>query len=160
MKIVNRLPITVVVIILISLGIFSLKNFQPIKSQNDSSDGLKEKINLAKESKVGIQISPAKKDLGRVIYGDIAKTEFTLANFSRDSLAITRVSTSCSCTSAEVVKEKLNPDEDTKVKVSFNPAIHGDDTDVGEVTRTIYIDTDNPNFKQITAVITARVVKK
>lgn len=116
-------------------------------------------INEYKEATVKVEISPASQDLGTVIYGDVAKTEFTLTNFTPQKLAITRVSTSCGCTSAEVEKRSLEPYESTIVSVSFDPAVHKDDTDLGELTRTIYIDTDNPNFPQATSMIYANVIK-
>lgn len=117
-------------------------------------------INAYKEANTVVEITPASQDLGTVIYGDVATTEFTLTNFTPKKLEITRVSTSCSCTSAEVEKMSLEPYESVAVEVSFDPAVHKDDTDLGEITRTIYIDTDNPNFKQITSTITATVIKK
>jgi rhodanese-related sulfurtransferase len=117
-------------------------------------------MNAYKEANLSVSISPSTKDLGTVIYGDVATVEFTLSNFTPQPLSITKVSTSCGCTSAEVENESLEPYESTTVHVSFDPAVHKDDTDLGELTRTIYIDTDNPNFSQITSTITANVVKK
>ncbi len=117
-------------------------------------------INEYKEANVTVGIAPTSQDLGTVVYGDVAKTEFTLTNFTPAKLAIARVSTSCGCTSAEVAKKSLEPYESTIVSVSFDPAFHKDDTDIGQLTRTIYIDTDNPNFKQVTASITANVIRK
>lgn len=117
-------------------------------------------INAYKESHVKVEINPSSTDLGTVIYGDVPTTNFTLTNFSPAPLTITKVTTSCTCTSAEVLKKNLDPYETTEIKVSFNPAVHKDDSDLGELTRTIYIDTDNPNFKQVTAEITANVIKK
>lgn len=116
-------------------------------------------INIYKESNVGVFITPQNRDLGRVIYGEVPTTTFTLTNFGPLPLKITRVSTSCGCTKAEVDKKELGAYEATEIKVSFNPAIHGDATDVGSVTRTIYIQTDNPNFPQLINTITADVVK-
>ncbi len=72
---------------------------------------------------------------------------------------VTRVSTSCGCTSAEVEKNSLAPYESTKVKVSFDPAVHKDDTDLGKLTRTIYIETDNINYPSLEVTITANVIK-
>lgn len=117
-------------------------------------------IDAYKDSNVSVSINPTTIDLGTVIYGDVATTEFTLTNFSKDTLSITKVSTSCGCTSAEVGKETLEPYESTIVNVSFDPAVHKDDTDLGELTRTIFIDTDSPNFPQVTSTITANVIKK
>lgn len=117
-------------------------------------------INAYREFNTDVIIFPLEKDLGRVIYGDIAKTSFTLTNFTPSPLTVKRVSTSCGCTKAKVEKEKLDPYESILVEVSFDPAVHKDDTDLGELTRTIYIETDNPNFAKLTMDIKANVIKK
>lgn len=117
-------------------------------------------INAYREQNNEVVITPSSQDLGTVVYGDVPTTTFTLTNFTPLPIKITRVSTSCGCTSAEVVEKELGAYESTTVNVSFDPAVHGDDTDLGELTRTIYIDTDNPNFEIVTAQITASVIKK
>lgn len=116
--------------------------------------------NAYKEQQVSVQLWPEKHDLGTVIYGDVATTSFTLTNYTPLPLKITRVSTSCGCTKASVEKEKLGAYESTIVNVSFDPAVHKDDTDLGELTRTIYIETDNPNFPNLETIISANVIKK
>lgn len=116
--------------------------------------------NAYKEQQVSVQLWPDKQDLGTVVYGDIATTSFTLTNYTPLPLKITRVSTSCGCTKAEVEKEELEAYESTTVNVSFDPAVHKDDTDLGELTRTIYIETDNPNFSDLETIIAANVIKK
>lgn len=117
-------------------------------------------INAYREVRSAVVISPDTQDLGTVVYGKIAQTEFSLTNFTHTPLKITRVATSCGCTTAAVEKQELKPYEKTTVKVSFDPSVHKDDSDLGEVTRTIYIDTNNSNFAQLTAEITAKVIKK
>lgn len=117
-------------------------------------------VNAYKEQNNEVVITPSNQDLGTVIYGDVSTTTFTLTNFTPLPLKITRVSTSCGCTSAEVGEKELEAYESTIVSVSFDPAVHKDDSDLGELTRTIYIDTDNPNFPKLTSTITANVVKK
>lgn len=117
-------------------------------------------INMYKETNVGVFITPENRDLGKVIYGDVPTTTFTFTNFGPFPLIITRISTSCGCTKAEVDKKELGAYEATKIKVSFNPAVHRDATDIGSVTRTIYIQTDDPNFPQVSSTITAEVVKQ
>lgn len=113
-----------------------------------------------RESNVEVKISPASRDLGEVIYGDVATTTFTLTNFSLAPVKITGISTSCGCTKAVMEKKDLKAYEAVEIKVSFDPAVHKDDTDLGDIIRTIYIDTDNPNFPRLTADITAKVTKK
>lgn len=112
------------------------------------------------ELKKEVIITPATQDLGTVIYGDIAKTTFTLANNTVTPLQVTKVTTSCSCTTARLDKEELVSGEKTTLNVSFNPAIHKDDTDLGQLTRTIYIETDNKNFPKLQASFDANVIKQ
>jgi len=116
--------------------------------------------NAYKEQQVSVEFWPAKQALGTVIYGDVETTEFTLTNYTPLPMKVTRVSTSCGCTKASVENEDLGPYESTTVKVSFDPAVHKDDTDLGELTRTIYIETDNPNFPELETIITANVIKE
>ncbi len=116
--------------------------------------------NAYKESNVSVALNPATHPLGTVVYGDIARTTFTLTNYTPLPLKITRVSTSCGCTKASVEKQELGAYESTVVNVSFDPAVHKDDTDIGDIKRTIYIETDNPNFPDLESTITATVVKK
>lgn len=113
-----------------------------------------------KEQQTEVSLTPSVQNLGTVIYGEVAKTQFTLTNFTPAPLVIKRVATSCGCTIAEVEKDKLEPYESTIVKVAFDPAVHKGDSDLGNVTRTIYLETDNPNFAKLTAEITAQVIKK
>ena len=115
--------------------------------------------NAFKESNVSVSLAPDTKALGTVVYGDVATTTFSLTNYTPLPLKIIRVSTSCGCTKASVEKEELEAYESTTVNVSFDPAVHKDDTDLGELIRTIYIETDNPNFPNLESTITATVVK-
>lgn len=108
----------------------------------------------------GVAIFPQTVNLGEVVYGDVATTEFQLANFTTEPLQITRVSTSCGCTKAEVEQKTLQPYESVTIQVSFDPAVHQDDTDLGELTRTIYIETDNVNSPKLESTITANVIRK
>ncbi len=115
-------------------------------------------INAYREANAEVTITPENQNLGEVIFGDVPTTSFTLTNFTPAPLTITRVSTSCGCTKAGVEKEELDAYESTQVKVSFDPAVHKDDTDLGDLTRTIYIETDNPNFPKLESTITANVI--
>lgn len=116
-------------------------------------------LNAYRESHFGVYIAPVTKDLGTVIYGNIAKTTFKLINNTKEEVNITRISTSCSCTLAAVNKKTLKPYEETDILVSFNPAVHKDNTDLGDIIKTIYIETTSSNFSRIEASITAKVVK-
>jgi len=110
-------------------------------------------------SNVFVAVDPPEWDLGTVVYGEVAHAEFTLTNFTPQLLKVMRVSTSCGCTKAEVEQEVLQPYESTAVKVSFDPAVHGENAVLGDLTREIYINTDNPDYSRITVQISASVVK-
>lgn len=117
-------------------------------------------IQAWREQHQGIIITPKRQDLGTVMYGDVATAVFTLTNNTNQPVKLTRLSTSCGCTEAEAELTTLEPYQQTRIKVSFDPAVHQDDTDLGELTRTIFIDTDQVNFPRVEAQITATVIKK
>ncbi len=121
---------------------------------------LKGGTNAYKESNVTVALTPDTIALGTVVYGDVATVTFTLTNYTPLPLKITRVSTSCGCTKAVATKLELGAYESTAINVSFDPAVHKDDTDLGNLSRTIYIETDNSNFPELESKITATVVKK
>lgn len=115
--------------------------------------------NAYKEQQVSVSLWPSKHELGTVIYGDVATTNYTLTNYTPLPVKITRVSTSCGCTKATAERTELAAYETTTVNVTFDPAVHKDDTDLGDLTRTIYIETDNPNFPELESTFSATVVK-
>lgn len=133
---------------------------QLIKAGYKNVNNLIGGINAYRESHYGIFMHPNIRDLGTVIYGDVAKTTFDLTNNTKEIIKITKVTTSCGCTKAVVEKETLEAYGSTKVNVTFDPAVHKDDTDLGNLTRIIYIETDHPNFKKLQSSITAKVIKK
>jgi len=118
--------------------------------------GGKNSYNIAKAP---IEITPKVKDLGTVVYGEVARTQFELKNNSTHTVEIKRVSTSCSCTKAEISKKSLAPQASAVVNVSFDPAVHKDDQDLGDIKRTIFIETTHPEVSEVEASITARVIK-
>ena len=109
-----------------------------------------------------VKVSPAVFDLGTVVYWEVAKHIFTVENLGDAPLKILRLSTSCGCTKA-VMEEKdkeIASGQTVKVEVTFDPAVHKDDTDVGELKRVIYIGTDEPSNPEIEAEFSATVIKK
>jgi len=116
--------------------------------------------NAYKEQQVSVSLLPEKQDLGTVIYGDVARTTLTFTNYMPMPIKITRVSTSCGCTKAVAQNTEIGPYESTIIDVSFDPAVHKDDTDLGELTRTIYVETDRDDFSELQAMFSANVVKK
>lgn len=99
-----------------------------------------------------IKVTPSSYDLGRVKYGDVAQKTFTIENSGTEPLEILRVSTSCGCTKASVAEEDkiIAPGKSVSMSVTFDPAVHKDETDLGDLTRIVYLksnDTINPELE-------------
>ena len=121
------------------------------------------------ENQIGLVVEPRNQDLGRVKYGDTPSTDFEVRNLGGETIQITQISTSCGCTTATLVghEDQLTEGESVSIaggevktmQVTFNPAVHGDDTDLGPLKRVIYAGTDNPQQPELQVTITADVYK-
>ena len=121
------------------------------------------------DSPSGLVIVPQEHDLGQVKYGEVPTADFEVRNQGRKEIKITRISTSCGCTTATLVGQEeatargkpiqLEAGESLVMQVAFNPAVHGDDTDFGLVKRVIYVTTDDPQQPETQVTITAEVYK-
>jgi len=113
-----------------------------------------------KEKNPKIEISPLSFDFGEVPFGTIAKKTFQIKNSGDEILEINRVSTSCSCTTAKISKEKLNPGESTDLLVTYDTAAMGSGAHgTGQQERIIYIRSNDPINPQIETTIKAFVKK-
>ena len=101
-------------------------------------------------------------DFGIVKYGDVAEHVFKIKNKGNEPLQILKLSTSCGCTSATIADEVkvIQPGKEVDMLVTFDPAVHKDDSDLGELTRVIYIVSNDEKNPEIEAKITANVIKK
>ncbi len=117
-------------------------------------------VQAYRESHAGVLIKPERVDLGEVDYVKGAELEFRLVNNTPTELTVTRLTGSCSCTIPSMEEMTVGVYEEVPVKVAFVPSVHGDDSDLGDLTRQIYIETDNPNFKNLSAEFTAIVKRK
>lgn len=108
-----------------------------------------------------ISITPVKNDLGAVIYGDVATYTIKVANIGDADLVIRKISTSCGCTKAKIEEadKVIAPGKSTNVAVSFDPAVHKDDTDVGEIVRIIYINSNDAKNPEVQSELNAFVIK-
>jgi hypothetical protein len=108
-----------------------------------------------------IEVIPDSYDLGTVIYGEVAKHTFAVKNSGDESLEILRLSTSCGCTKATVAETNkvIAPGQSVEMMVTFDPAVHEDDHDLGDVTRIVYIKTNDSKNPEVEVEITANVIK-
>ena len=109
-----------------------------------------------------IVVEPEFYDLGTVIYGEVARHSFNVNNTGDEPLEILRLSTSCGCTQAAMKDDQavIAPGETAEMVVSFDPAVHQDDTDLGELTRVVYIRTNDASQPETEVTIKANVVKQ
>lgn len=105
-----------------------------------------------------IEITPNFYDFGDIEFGTIAKQTFKVKNIGNQPLEIKRVATSCGCTSAEVTKEVINPQEEAELLVTYDTKAMGEGPHgKGQQERIIYVKTNDPNTPQAEVVIKAYV---
>ena len=108
-----------------------------------------------------ISLSPLKNDLGTVIYGNVATYTIKATNLGDMDLIIRKISTSCGCTKAKIEEtdKVIAPGKSADIAVSFDPAVHKDDTDIGEIVRVIYINSNDPKNPEVQSELNAFVIK-
>lgn len=104
-----------------------------------------------------IEIVPQSHDFGEIEYGEVAEYTFKIKNSGNSQLEISRISTSCACTSASVLTEKLNPSEETELKVTYDTGTMSGSHAKGKQERIIYVKSNDPLSPQAEALIYADV---
>lgn len=102
-----------------------------------------------------LEVIPSSHDFGEVRLEPVDK-RFQLENRGDDLLQISRVATSCSCTSAEVKDKEIKPGNSTSLTVTFDPTAM-DPPIKGEVLRIIYLQSNDPDQEETKIEITANV---
>ncbi|MDO8663756.1 MAG: DUF1573 domain-containing protein [Candidatus Wildermuthbacteria bacterium] len=104
-----------------------------------------------------IEISPATFDFGDIQYGDIVEYDFVVKNTGNEILEIKRVATSCSCTTAKISKEIINPEENANIHVRYDSGAMGLAHGKGKQERIIYVKSNDPVTPQAESMIYANV---
>ena len=91
-------------------------------------------------------------DFGRVNQGEILTHVFPFSNEGDDTLLINRVRTSCGCTAALVSEEKVAPGKTGEIKVDLSTQGYE-----GEVSKYIYVETNDPRFPRKELTVKARI---
>jgi hypothetical protein len=82
------------------------------------------------------------------------KTTILIKNSGNQPLNLSKVKPGCGCTTAPVKKDVLSPGETTDIDVTFN--VSGN---TGPVTKTIAIESNDPNNPNITYYLKAEVIR-
>lgn len=120
-------------------------------------------------------VEPASYDWGEIGLQP-ANATLTVKNDGTAAVKITKLSTSCGCTSAALsiagrttarysmdhgnlapVNVSLQPGESGQLLVTFDPLFH--ENTQGPVERVVYLRTDNPGQPEVEATLTANVVR-
>ena len=95
-----------------------------------------------------IELSTNSFDLGDINPDNGKRVEtFYVKNTGSDVLKILSVSTSCGCTEANVESEEINPGEQTKLTVTYDPSVHPDL--VGKIKRVVYVQSNDPLNEEV-----------
>ena len=103
-----------------------------------------------------IEISPKIHDFKDLNFGEVVSYDFIVKNSGDEILEIRRVSTSCLCTVAEILKKEINPGEEVILSISYDTGAMGAHGR-GKQERIIYIRSNDPFNPQIEAMIYANV---
>ncbi|MDP2691271.1 MAG: DUF1573 domain-containing protein [bacterium] len=90
-------------------------------------------------------------DLGIVGLTEIKKTVFTISNVGTEPLIIGTISTSCSCTSAEIASKSIEPGSSTTLTVTFDPTVHEEPKE--RFKRTVFLETNDPGTPEAEVTI-------
>lgn len=90
-------------------------------------------------------------------HGGIVETFFTVKNEGTEILTIGDITTSCSCTSADISSNILLPGEEAELRVQFDPDFH--EEPLGIFKRTVFIQTNDPNSPEAEVVIRVDVAE-
>lgn len=104
-----------------------------------------------------IQIAPESFDFGEIKYGDVVKYTFKVKNIGQETLEIKRVATSCSCTTAKVGADKIEPNQETDLLVRYDSGAMSGSHGRGLQERIIFIKSSDPLNPQIQVMTYADV---
>jgi len=90
-------------------------------------------------------------------FGGVVKTGFIVQNTGTETLKVRQLSTSCSCTTAEITKTSIEPGGKSTLTVIFDPDFHEEPLDVFK--RTVFIPTNDPNQPEAEVSITVDIAE-
>ncbi len=104
-----------------------------------------------------IEVFPKSWDFKEINYGEILEYTFKVKNLGKEVLEIRKVATSCACTTAEINKERINPNEEAELLVRYDTGAMSGSHAKGNQERIIYIRSNDSLNPQIEVMIYAYV---
>jgi len=156
----NKFFITTIILLLLVVITLIIINKPKSKVEEKNLNLVSEKKTvLIKKPK--IELEADKYDFGIVKLTDMVSHDFLIKNTGSLPLEIQRLSTSCGCTSAEMLDDikTIAPGNSAKIRVSFDPSVHKDNPDLGDIKRIVYIKTNDSINPEVEIEISANVIK-
>ena len=100
----------------------------------------------------GIQVEPAKLDLGELPEGALAPFTYTIRNTGDAPLQILDIKPTCGCTNVEMTEKTIPPGQSANLTGSFNTQAR-----VGRQLKSIILTTNDPSHKTLNLEFTAHV---
>ena len=91
-------------------------------------------------------------NIGVIKIDEEAIHTFKVINIGSEELEITQIRSSCSCLKIELTSKKIQPNEYAEIKAKFK-----EDERLGEVIKTIYIDSNDPSAPRSILRVKAKV---
>lgn len=99
-----------------------------------------------------ISVDQAVYDFGEVVAGIAVTHTFVLTNVGDAALTITRVRTSCGCTTTALTKTTLAPGESVELTATFDTTHYS-----GKVGKSVYVESNDPHTPKLVLVLTGTV---
>ena len=135
-------------VLYVSLPMFSAST----GAQETPSEAGKWKMEIDPACKARIKFFEDFWDFGSIPRETIVKHDFVFKNTGSDTLLITRVKTTCGCTTAPLSSDRIAPGETAEISASLNTkTLHG------TVKKTILIDSNDPVSPYLRISFKARI---
>ncbi len=121
-------------------------------AQESSSDKSEWKIEIDPASKARIEFINDFWDFGSIPIESVVKYDFVFKNVGSDTLLITRVKTTCGCTTAPLSSDRVAPGETAEISASLNTKKLK-----GTIKKSILIDCNDPINPYLKLTIKARI---
>ena len=97
-------------------------------------------------------------DFGRIPqYGGVVEAVFAVKNTGAKDLLIRDITTSCSCTTAEVSSSVIQAEKKAALTVRFDPDFH--EEPLGVFKRTVFIQTNDPDMEEAEVAIQVDIIE-
>jgi hypothetical protein len=98
-------------------------------------------------------------DFGDVINGEVLSREIVVNNEGNEPIIAQSVSTTCGCTTATMEPMTIPVGGSANLHITFDSGAHGPEL-TGQVTRQIFITSNDPNQPEAMVEFTANIINK